>query len=553
MTSKAVVLVVDDDTEELGRIRNELASRYARDYEIVCADSVDQAMHSLQGFAAARRDIALVLADQWMPSMTGAEFLAAVKAVDATTKRALLLPWGGWGDRATAEAIVRAMTLGHIEYYVLKPWQVPDELFHRTITTFLHEWRRSRPSRTPQITVVGHARSRRSYEVRDFLTRGRFDHVFYPADSEEGKATLRRSGCSQSTLPVVALLDGRVSVDPSNAELANAMGLITHLDRDEDFDVVIVGAGPAGLAAAVYGSSEGLRTVVVEREAIGGQAGSSSLIRNYLGFARGVSGSELAQQAYQQAWLFGTTFLMTRPATGIRRDGRGLVVSLEHGEEVVGRKIILATGVSYRRLHITGVEELLGAGVFYGASAAEARGLEGGDVLIVGGGNSAGQAAIHLSAYASNVTLVVRGDSLADSMSDYLIKMIESASNVRVWFNSEVVDARGEGRLESVVLRNSRSGREETVAAAALFVLIGAQPYTEWLPDEIERDRWGFVLTGGEPVDGHERRDQETRMLLETSMPDVLAVGDVRHGSEKRVASAVAEGSIAIRLIHLQG
>jgi thioredoxin reductase (NADPH) len=547
---RAVVLVVEDEREHLARIEAELLERYSRDYEILCVDSAEEGLRLLRDLSAAKRDIALVLADQWLPTMTGADFLAAVKAVDATTQRALLVSWGSWGDPATSDAIVRAMTLGYIDYYVLKPWQAPDEFFHRTVTTFLHQWRRTRPSVNPQVTVVGDSLSGRSYELCDLLTRNRFDHAFHALNSEKGQQTLSRLGYTGDFLPIVALLDGGVLVDPSNAELANALGLRTRLDHNGTFDVAIIGAGPAGLAAAVYGSSEGLSTVVVEREAIGGQAGSTSLIRNYLGFARGISGSELAQQAYQQAWVFGTTFLMMRRATDIHQQNQKLLVTLDDGEQIEARTIILATGASYRRLSIPSVDHLVGAGVFYGASAADARGLEGRSVLIVGGANSAGQAALHLATYASRVTLIVRSASLSESMSDYLIKMMESAPNVDVRFNTEVVDAQGQGRLERVVLRVSSVDKEETVEASALFILIGTRPWSEWLPSEIDRDRWGFVLTGSDVRRDSSATKSRTNLLLETSMPGVFAVGDVRHGSEKRVASAVGEGSISIRLIH---
>lgn len=549
-SDKAVILVVDDGPEDLTRIREELSSRYTKHYEIVCESSPEEAERLLREVLAEGRQIALVLIDQWLPETTGVEFLAELKRVSPNTKRGLLVEWGAWGHEPTAEAIVEAMTFGHIDYYVLKPWQSPDELFHRTISVFLHEWSRKQPSARPQIAVVGDRWAKRSQEVRELLTRFRIDWAFHAADTDEGRETLSRAGVGADQLPVVIMLNGGVLVDPSNAQIAEAFGVRTSLNTDNDFDVVVIGAGPAGLGAAVYGSSEGLRTLVVEREAIGGQAGSSSLIRNYLGFAKGISGSELAQQAYQQAWVFGTTFLMTRAATGIRSSGDDrFLITLTNGEEASSQSVVLAMGVSYRRLEVPGLEDFIGAGVFYGASGVEEHSMQGRHVLIVGGGNSAGQAAVHMSAHANHVTILIRRESLASSMSDYLIKEIENTPNISVRSLSEVGAVEGGGWLERVVL-SKRGAEPETVQAEAMFIFIGAHPNTDWLPDEIERDRWGFVLTGGDVLKAWSVDSPPERLLLETSVPGIFAAGDVRHGSLKRCASAVGEGSTAIRLVH---
>jgi thioredoxin reductase (NADPH) len=358
---------------------------------------------------------------------------------------------------------------------------------------------------------------------------------------------------------VVIAFDRLVLVNPSNAEITDAFEMIRPFGANtlpdvRNFDLIVIGAGPAGLAAAVYGASEGLRTVVVEGETFGGQAGASSLIRNYLGFSRGISGSELAWQAYQQAWLFGASFRLAREATALHRGRQRLVVTLSDDTEVAGWAVIVATGASYRRLGVPSLEALQGAGVFYGAAVAEAQALKEQEVYVVGSGNSAGQAAMHLSKYANRVTLLVRGDSLASNMSHYLIKEIEAAENIQVLLNTRVLDGGGQGRLEYLVLEDSASGRTETVPAAALFVLIGARPRTGWLPEEIERDSRGFILTGRDlPQDGRSSQKwplQRPPLLLETSMPGVFAAGDVRHRSVKRVASAVGEGSIAIQLVH---
>jgi thioredoxin reductase (NADPH) len=449
-----------------------------------------------------------------------------------------------------AEAIVEAMTFGYIDYYVLKPWRSPDELFHRTITVFLHEWSRTQPVARPQIAVVGDKWAKRPREVRDLLTRFRIDYAFYAADSHDGRDRLNRAGLSADQLPVVIMLNGGVLTNPSNAQIAEAFGVRANLEAETDFDVVVIGAGPAGLGAAVYGSSEGLRTLVVEREAIGGQAGSSTLIRNYLGFAKGVSGSELAQQAFQQAWVFGTTFLVTRAVTGIRRSGSHFVIALSNGEEALSRAIVLTMGVSYRRLDVPGLDDFIGAGVFYGASSVDGHAMQGRHVLIIGGGNSAGQAAIHLSAYAERVTIIVRSDSLESSMSDYLIKEIENTPKITVRSDTKVVGAKGEGWLQQVALLKRGAAEPENVDAEAMFVFIGALPHTDWLPSEIARDGWGFVLTGEDMPESLPFESSREPLLLETSVPGIFAAGDVRHGSLKRVASAVGEGSTAIRLVH---
>ena len=547
LTTKPVILAVDDQKAELASVEEELTSRYGQHYEIHCLNSPEQALRILGELVKAGRGIALVLADQSMKSPTGVELLSEAKALDPGIKRGLLVPWGAWGEADASASIVEAMTLGLIDYYVLKPWQSPDEYFHRTVTAFLHEWSRNRPHGPARVTIIGQPGERRSYELRDLLSRHRFEHAFYQVGSPEARDLMSHANANAATLPIAIVPSGEVLVDPSDAEIADACGLRTRLDADKNFDVVIIGAGPAGLAAAVYGSSEGIRTLVVERGAVGGQAGSSSLIRNYLGFARGISGSELAAQAYQQAWVFGTTFLMTRTITTIRRQGDGFVVALSDGDEAWTRAIVVATGVSYRRLGVPTLEELIGAGVFYGAAASEAQALQGRHPFVVGGGNSAGQAALHLAKHAATVSILVRSDSLAESMSDYLIREIGAARNIEVRYGTRVVDGGGEGRLQRLVLSNAADHRE-TVPADALFIMIGAQPHTDWLPDEIERDRWGFILTG---PDITESSPSATRpLLLETSMFGVFAAGDVRCGSIKRVASAVGEGSIAIRSVH---
>ena len=553
---KPVLLAVDDDPNDLDKIQRELRKRYGADYHVACQTSAEAALKRLEDLKSAGEEVAVLLADQWMPGMTGTELLTRAHQLYPSAKRALLYEWG---NRTTREPILQAMALGQIDYYVPKPEHSPDEEFHRSIAQFLDEWARDQRPAAMAVRIVGERWSPRSHELRDILSRSVIPHVFYPVDSEEGRGLLARWDMTSARLPVVIVFDRLPLVNPSNAEITDAFEMISPfgvntLPDVRNFDLVIVGAGPAGLAAAVYGASEGLRTVVVERETFGGQAGTSSLIRNYLGFSRGISGSELAWQAYQQAWLFGATFRLARQATGLRRDGDELVVTLSDGTEVAGRAVILATGVSYRRLDVPSLEALVGKGVFYGAAASEAQAMEGREVYVVGGANSAGQAAMHLSRYASRVTMLVRGDSLTRSMSDYLIQEIEAAQNVDVRCHTQVIDGGGEGRLEHLVLENPASGLTETVRAAALFVLIGAAPHTGWLPEEIQRDKRGFVVTGQDLLrDGHPPQAWplgRPPLHLETSMPGVFAAGDVRYGSVKRVASAVGSGANAIQSVH---
>ncbi len=549
-TSRPVLLAVDEDAEALREISRELYKRYGDDYRVVCERSPEAALRRLQDAEETGEEVALVLADQWMRRMSGTELLTQAKVVSPTAKRVLLVDWG---DQQVWSSISRAMSLGRIDYYVNKPYGNHDEGFHRVISEFLYDWAKDRIPKFDEIRVVGEQWSPRSFELRDLLGRNGVQHTFHTADSREGQELLARIGHQGAVLPVVVLFDGQVLVDPSNSDIADACGVNPTWEKS-NFDLVIVGAGPAGLAAAVYAASEGLDTLIVEGEAIGGQAGTSAMIRNYLGFPSGVGGAELARRAAEQAWLLGATFLFMRRVTGLRRDGSEIVVSLSCGQDVTAKSVIIATGASYRRLGVPSLEALSGSGVFYGSAVSEAQAMRGQEVYVVGAGNSAGQAALHLAKYASRVTLVARGESLETSMSQYLIKEIEAAQNVAVRPGTRVVDGGGRGRLENLILKDCASGRTEHVPAAGLFVLIGAEPHTDWLPEEVTRDEDGYVVTGrdfsyyGVPHRGwHVER---LPMPLETSMPGVFAAGDVRHGAVQRVASAVGEGSIAIQTVH---
>jgi thioredoxin reductase (NADPH) len=546
---KPRILVVEDEREIRARIRGELERRYGSDYRVRCVGSATDALARIEGWREAGDPVALVLADQWMPDMLGEEFLACARALYPNAKRALLVKFGAWGHRETADAMLRAMARGNIDYYVLKPWRRADEYFHRTITEFLQEWERASSGAPQEVAIVCEWRSPRAHQLRQLLARNGVPHVAHDTDSPEGRRILAQADQEGTRKPVVVLEGGGVLVDPTNAELASAYGVSTSLDDRSDFDVVVVGAGPAGLAAAVYASSEGLDTLVVERESIGGQAGSSSKIRNYLGFARGVSGAELAQRAYQQAWIFGARFIHTRSVTALRAEGGRYAVELEDGSRATAAAVVLATGIAYRRLGIPELEALTGTGVFYGASVSEARAHTGQEVYVVGGGNSAGQAAVHLGRYAARVTILVRRATLAETMSRYLIDEIDAAENIEVRPHTEIAGGSGEGALKSVELRDCRTGEVETVPAAALFLMIGAQPHTEWLPETICRDERGYLLTGSDLHEGDWPLERPP-LMLETSLPGVFAVGDARHGSTKRVASAVGEGSVVIEQVH---
>jgi len=530
------IFAVDPDPQAIQRITGEL-QRYSADYRVICGPSPEAALAQLERMRDEGEAVAIVLAARGEHGLRGEELLARVYDLHPYAKRGLLIPWGGWADEETADVIRRAMTLGHIDYYVLKPWTTPDELFHRLVSEFLQEWRRATEGRL-ELTVVAEPWSSRGYEIRNLLARTGVPHAFYANDSEEARDLLQSCGFQVSDRPAVVLPDDTVLDDPSDEELAeHGYKVRTEIEDPGDLDVVIVGAGPAGLAAAVYASSEGLRALVVDHASIGGQARSSARIRNYLGFQRGLTGRELATRAYQQAWIFGTEFLLMRSVSGIRAVDAGYRVTIEDSE-IETKSVVLAMGVAYRRLGVPALEKLEGAGVFYGSSPSDAQQFTGGNVFIVGAANSAGQAAVHLSRYAASVTLVCRRRA-ADAMSQYLLDEVRAQGNIEIKTSSQVVDGGGETRLEWLALREG-DAEDERVSAEALFILIGALPNTGWLPPDVARDDHGFVRTG--LVDGEH--------MFETSLAGVFAVGDVRSGSVKRVASAVGEGSVVIQQVH---
>jgi thioredoxin reductase (NADPH) len=544
---KPVIFVVDDDRESLASLVDALTRRFSADYRVASNESPRAALEDLERIRANGESVALIIADQWMPEIQGNELLGRAHEIHPAAQRALLVDWG---DRSAAPAILEGCAFGQLENYLRRPWFPPEVHLYPAIGQFLTDWTRAHGHgpRMELVRVIGDDPSRRTHDVREFLDRSGIPHGFTAAGSDAGRAAIEEVGLDGSRLPVLVLLDGRALVDPSNAEISDALGA-TNLEERE-CDLAIVGAGPAGLAAAVYAASEGLVTIAVEREAVGGQAGTSSLIRNYLGFPRGISGGELAQRAYEQAWLFGTRFVFAREGLRLRASGQSRILTISDGIEITARAVILATGARYRRLDVAGAERLTGAGIFY-ATPGDARALKGRDIFVAGGGNAAGQAVVFLSGGARKVTLLVRGDSLEKGMSDYLIQHILRLPNVEVRLRTQVVGVSGEHSLEGLTLKDEASAQTEAVGAAALFVLIGADPHTEWLAGTLQRDAHGFILTGP----GVRRKEALWNLdrpptRLETSIPGVYAAGDVRHGSIKRVASAVGEGAVAVQYVH---
>ncbi|MFI5896601.1 FAD-dependent oxidoreductase [Actinoplanes sp. NPDC051513] len=549
--TKQILLAVHDQAGELDIIQRELISRYATDYEIISERSAASALQRLDALRAAGDVQVLVLfAAQEMTEMTGIEYLRRAHELHPRAQRVLLIPWG---NRSASRPILKAVSLGQIDRYATVPSPPPDENFHHLVTELLRERQQHRQAQRTVVTVIGERWAPRSHEFRDLLQRGGLPFAFHTADSAEGRALLHQVHCPAGPFPVLIRFDGQVLTNPTNEQAATALG-VRHSSEEGTFDVVVVGSGPAGLSAAVYAASEGLRTIVVDRDTIGGQAGTSSLIRNYLGFPLGISGAELTNRALDQAWSFGAETSVLRPATGLRTDGSDLFVAFADGTEITTRAVVLATGASYQRLGIPGLESLVGAGVFYGGGITEAQAMEGQHVYVVGAGNSAGQAAVHLAKYAQRVTILVRGGALDATMSDYLVKTIEATDNIDVRLDTTIVEGHGAGRLEELGLRNNTTGQTLTVPAAALFILIGAQPHTAWLPEGIRRDPRGYILTDSDlaptGATGAEAGQPRPPFQLETSMPGVFAAGDVRHGSVKRVASAVGEGGISIRSVH---
>jgi thioredoxin reductase (NADPH) len=544
---KPILLTVDDDPGVSRAVARDLRRNYGDSYRVVRTESGPEALETLRELKLRGDLVAVLLADHRMPEMSGLEFLEEAMDLFPHARRALLTAY------ADTDAAIQAINVVDLDHYLLKPWDPPEEKLYPVVDSLIELWLNTDERSTTHTQVVGHRWSARSFEVRDFLARNSVPYRWHTTEEPEGQRLLAAAGVDPTTIPLVVTADSDYLVDPSIGELADKVGLSTTPATDF-YDVVIVGGGPAGLGAAVYAASEGLRTVLVERKATGGQAGQSSRIENYLGFPDGLSGSQLTDRARRQAHKFGAEILTTRDVVGLDVRASSRAVRFADGGEVVAHSVLLATGIAYRRLDEPGCDSLRGRGVYYGSAVTEAQACSGDHVFIVGGANSAGQAAVFLSRTAQRVTLLVRADNLEKSMSHYLIRQIRDIPNVDVRLSSHVTGAHGDDHLEAITVCDGSTGDTETVPAGYLFVFIGAEPRTDWLEGVVDRDRRGFVLTGPDLLlDGKRPRGWDLGRdpyFLESSVPGVFAAGDVRANSVKRVASAVGEGAMAIQLIH---
>lgn len=547
--AKPVLLTVDDDPQVLRAVERDLRARYGQDYRVLRAASGPEALSTLRELEGRGTPVALIVSDHRMPEMDGVEFLRGTVALFPGTKRALLTAY------ADTDAAIRAINQVGVDLYLLKPWDPPEQHLYPALDDLLAEWQAAYRPAFEGVRVLGSRWSPRTYELREFLARNHVPYRWLDIEAQERDPEVERLAGTLGDpphLPLVVLPDGTRLEAPTPAELSGHVGLKTRAGQ-HFYDLVIVGGGPAGLASAVYGASEGLRTLIVEREAPGGQAGLSSRIENYLGFSSGISGSRLAQEAVTQAKRFGVE-IVAQTATGLRTEGPYRVLDLADGSQVSSHAIVIATGVQWRQLDVPGLERLQGAGVYYGAGTTEALTVKDETVYVVGGANSAGQAAMNFARFAREVIMLVRGPSLTATMSQYLIEQIEQTPNIRVELHSSVVGVYGETRLEAIDVFCSRGGETQTLPATSLFIFIGAQPGTEWLSGSVERDERGFILSGPDLMKGGARPQgwplDRDPGLLETSVPGVFVVGDVRRGSVKRVASGVGEGSVAISFVH---
>jgi len=548
--AKPILLSVDDDSDVLRAIERDLRSQYGAEYRVLASDSPQGALDLLKQLKVRNDSVALLLADQRMPKMDGVGFLQEAMQIFPQAKRALLTAY------ADTNAAINAINEVSINYFFLKPWDPPEEHLYPQLNDLLDDWQASYRPTFQGIRVLGTRWSRRSYELRDFLARNHVPYqwidVEFSANDPETKRLVEALGPEAASLPVVLFPDGTKLLESAPAEVAQKVGLRTRA-QTSFYDLAILGGGPAGLAAAVYGASEGLHTVIVEREAPGGQAGMSSRIENYLGFPTGLSGADLARRAVVQAQRFGVEIL-SQEAVGVRTEGPYRIIKLADGNEISCHALMIATGVQWRRLEAPGVDKLQGAGIYYGGGATEALSCKGEIIYVVGGANSAGQAAMNFAKYAERVVILVRGDSLSSTMSQYLIDQIQQTPNIQLWAHASVAEAHGETHLEEISVLCSDTNKVERVPANAMFIFIGALPRTDWLANVVERDERGFLLTGPDLIwDGRRPKGwtlDRDPFLLETNIPGIFAVGDVRHGSVKRVASGVGEGSVAVQFIH---
>jgi thioredoxin reductase (NADPH) len=549
--AKPILLSVDDDSDVLRAIERDLRSQYGAEYRVMSSESPEKALDVLKQLKVRNDSVALLLADQRMPRMDGVQFLQEATRIYPDAKRALLTAY------ADTNAAISAINDAGINYFFLKPWDPPAERLYPQLDDMLDDWSASYRPGYDGIRVLGTRWSARSYELRDFLAR---NHVPYQwidvelsANDPETKHLLEALGPEATNLPVVLFPDGTKMLESLPAQVAQKVGLRTRA-QTSFYDLAIVGGGPAGLAAAVYGASEGLHTVLVEREAPGGQAGMSSRIENYLGFPTGLSGGDLARRAVVQAQRFGVEILAPQEVTAVRKEGPYRILKLADGDEISCHALMIATGVQWRRLDAPGVDRLQGAGVYYGGGATEALSCKGEIVYVVGGANSAGQAAMNFARYAERVVILVRGSSLSSTMSKYLIDQIEETPKIQIWAHASIAEVHGDSHLEEISVLCSDSNKIERVPASSVFIFIGALPRTDWLGDAVERDERGFILTGPDLIrDGVRPKGwnlDRDPFLLETNTPGIFAVGDVRHGSVKRVASGVGEGSVAVQFIH---
>jgi thioredoxin reductase (NADPH) len=548
MAVRPVIFALDDEPEVLGAVERDLRRRYGREYQLVRADSGTVALDTLRQLKVRDTPVALFLVDQRMPQMTGVEFLSEAITLYPDAKRALLTAY------ADTEAAIRAINDIKLDFYLMKPWDPPDEKLYPVVDDLLLDWRGNFLPEFEGVRLVGHRWSSHTHALRDFLSRNQVPYHWLDIEmNPDARKLLVTAGVGDERLPVAFFPDGTYLVQPSNAEIFGKLGGHTAANT-EFYDVVIVGAGPAGLAAAVYGASEGLRTLLIEREAPGGQAGTSSRIENYLGFPSGLSGSDLARRAVAQATRFGAEILAPQEVCSLRVEDPYRYVKLGDGKEISCHALLISTGVSYRKLDAPGADALTGAGIYYGAAQSEALNFRNEPVFIVGGANSAGQAAMHFSKYAGKVVMLVRGDSLAKGMSHYLVQQISETPNIEVWPYTSVIEVRGEGMLKEIAVKNAQTGEIAWVPTNALFVFIGAQPRTEWVEGVLARDEMGFILTGPDlEKDGKLPASWTLRrkpFWLEASVPGVFVAGDVRHRSVKRMATAVGEGSMAVQFIH---
>jgi thioredoxin reductase (NADPH) len=549
--AKPILLTVDDDSDVLRAIERDLRYQYGAEYKIVASDSPEGALELLNQLKVRNDNVALLLADQRMPHIDGVEFLQQAMGIFPNAKRALLTAY------ADTNAAISAINRASINYFFLKPWDPPTEHLYPQLDDMLDDWQAGFRPTFQGIRLLGTRWSRRSYELRDFLARNHIPYqwidVELSTNDPETKQLLDALGLEAANLPVVLFPDGTKILESAPADVAQKVGLRTRA-QTSFYDLAIVGGGPAGLAAAVYGASEGLNTVMIEREAPGGQAGMSSRIENYLGFPTGLSGADLARRAVVQAQRFGVEILSPQEVVAVRTEGPYRIIKLADQNEISCHALLIATGVQWRRLEALGIDRLQGAGVYYGGGATEAMSCKGELVYVIGGANSAGQAAINFAKYAERVVMLVRGESLANTMSQYLIKQIQETPNIQLWNHASVIEAHGETHLEEISVLCSDTNKVERVPAGSMFIFIGALPRTDYLADVVERDERGFLLTGPDLMHNGQRPKGWTLdrdpFLLETNVPGIFAVGDVRHGSIKRVASGVGEGSVAVQFIH---